>query len=137
MEKLSFLSNKNKNASTVAYHIRKSLSLRRGVSAYSFDDRYLTYILYNWLQAYLYSKKLKFNNPKYVPFIVKYLKKHDKPLFYYSSFEALKEMDDKYFQQVRRQLEKEGDTETLRNFNRTDDFWRAWYSSDDPTMLVK
>jgi hypothetical protein len=67
---------------------------------------------------------------KYLPFIRKYLKKHDNPLYYYSSFEALKEMDDIYFQQVRNQLQREGDTETLKYFERTDDFWKRWHRTD-------
>ena len=66
----------------------------------------------------------KFNNPKYLQFIVKYLRKTHNPLFYYSSFHALKEMDDKYFQQVRRQLKKEGDLKTLESIDRTEDFWK-------------
>lgn len=79
----------------------------------------------------------KFNNPKYLPFIVKYLKRHDNPLYYYSSFNALKEMDDEYFQKVREQLQREGDTETLKHFNRTDNFWREYYEFEDPTIIIK
>jgi hypothetical protein len=59
------MANKNKNASTIASHIRESIFLKKGVAIHSLDDRYLTYIIYNWLQAYLYSKRLKFNEPKY------------------------------------------------------------------------
>lgn len=75
----------------------------------------------------------KFNNQKYLPFIMKYLKKNDNPLFFYSSFIALKEMDDKYFQQVRSQLQREGDTEILRNFNQTDDLWKKIYGNERPS----
>lgn len=67
----------------------------------------------------------KFNNPKYLPFIVRYLKNPDNHLYYYSSFRALKAMDDRYFQQVRSQLQKQGDIETLKAIDRTQNVWET------------
>jgi len=84
-----------------------------------------------WVLSYGIEILGKFNNPKYLPFIVRHLKKHDSELLYYSSFKALKEMDEKYFQQVRKQLQNEGDSETLNNLNRTDDFWKKWHGVPD------
>lgn len=74
----------------------------------------------------------KFKDPKYLPFIVKHLRKHDKPLIYYSAFSALTEMDEKYFQQARNQLLQEGDMETLKHFDRTANHWKEWQGFDDP-----
>jgi hypothetical protein len=90
-----------------------------------------------WVLSYGIEILGKFNNPKYLPFIVRHLKKHDSELLYYSSFKALKEMDEKYFQQVRKQLQNEGDTETLNNLNRTDDFWKKWHGVPDQPAVVK
>jgi hypothetical protein len=74
----------------------------------------------------------KFNNPKYLPFIVIHLKKHDNKMLYYSSFEALKEMEDKYFEQVRSRLRREGDTATLEKLDQTQKFWMKWHGTNDP-----
>jgi hypothetical protein len=90
-----------------------------------------------WVLSYGIEILGKFNNPKYLPFIVEHLKKHDSELLYYSSFKALKEMDEKYSRQVRKQLESEGDTETLKNLNRTDDFWRKWHRVPDQAPVVQ
>lgn len=79
----------------------------------------------------------KFNNPKYLPFIIKYLKKHDNPLLHHSSFWALKEMDDKYFQQVRRQLQREGDLKTLKIIEETEHEWRKVFGNDTPSNFFK
>lgn len=79
----------------------------------------------------------KFNNPKHLPFIVKYLKKHDNLLLHHSSFWALKEMDDKYFQQVRRQLQREGDLKTLKIIDETEDEWKKVFGNDTPSNFFK
>lgn len=47
------------NAAAISQHIRRSIKKRTSISPSSLDDRYLTYICYNWLQAYLASTKLK------------------------------------------------------------------------------
>jgi len=80
----------------------------------------------------------KFNNPKYLPFIVTHLKKQHDKMLYYSSFEALKEMDDKYFEQVRSRLRREGDTATLEKLDQTQEFWMKWHGTNDPaTTSIK
>jgi hypothetical protein len=47
----------NKNALTIASALRISLNNVNTIAPYSIDDRYLCYISYVWLQAYLDSKK--------------------------------------------------------------------------------
>jgi hypothetical protein len=58
------LNTQNKNAASISCAIRNSLKNSATITPYSVDDRYLCYIGYVWLQAYLDSKKtLKL--PKY------------------------------------------------------------------------
>ncbi|MBW2977073.1 hypothetical protein KY347_06520 [Candidatus Woesearchaeota archaeon] len=54
----------NKNAVGIASAVRESLKNSVTIAPYSFDDRYLCYIAYTWLQAYLESKN-ELKPPKY------------------------------------------------------------------------
>ena len=48
---------KTKEAESVSYFIRKSLLERRTIAPFSFDDRYLSYISYTYLQAFMDAKE--------------------------------------------------------------------------------
>lgn len=53
------LSGADENSGRIAQHIRRSLSAGTSVSPATLDDRYLAYIGYNWLCAYLSSRELQ------------------------------------------------------------------------------
>jgi len=59
------LAKTNKAASAIAYSIREVLKKKTSISPHSLDDRYLLYITYTWLQAYLDSCNLKNKIPVY------------------------------------------------------------------------
>jgi len=60
-----FLAQHNKTAASIADSIRSSLSKRTTISPFSLDDRYLTYIGYNWLQAHINAKRLSKTHKKH------------------------------------------------------------------------
>ena len=47
---------KTKEADSVAYYLREALAKKTTIAPFSFDDRYLAYISYTYLQAYLDAK---------------------------------------------------------------------------------
>lgn len=55
------LAKEDKNAAGICRVVRESLKARSSIAPFSFDDKYLTYVMYTWLQAYLNAGEL--NNP--------------------------------------------------------------------------
>ena len=47
------------SAGTLSSFVRQSMKEKKSVSISSIDDRYLSYVGYNWLFAYFYSKQIK------------------------------------------------------------------------------
>ncbi|MDP4012412.1 MAG: hypothetical protein Q8R00_02295, partial [Candidatus Nanoarchaeia archaeon] len=64
------MSRKNRKAAAISTAIKEALNKNTTIAPKSLDDRYLTYILYNWLQAYLDStnKKVKITIPNFQNF---------------------------------------------------------------------
>ncbi|RMF95799.1 MAG: hypothetical protein D6734_04895 [Candidatus Schekmanbacteria bacterium] len=60
------ISGKNARASAIKEFIRKAIKDERMVSLYNFDDRYLSYIAYTYLQAYL--EEESFLNASHLPY---------------------------------------------------------------------
>jgi len=84
---LEILAKKNKAAAAIAEHMRESLKSDSAVFPLSIDDRYLSYIAYTWLQAFIDAKPLAKTTPKYKQNFVKYFSKsniyiNSNPCFY-------------------------------------------------------
>jgi len=55
----------SKKAASISYFIRKGIEERKTISPSSLDDRYLSYIGYNWLQAFMNAKEIKENGYRF------------------------------------------------------------------------
>jgi hypothetical protein len=65
------LSDVDENSGRITHHIRRSLSAGTSISPATLDDRYLAYIGYNWLCAYLSSRELQPSRQHYEDCFIK------------------------------------------------------------------